>query len=79
MNLLFAVIVGGLAGWMAGKLTKGKGYGILFNILLGVVGGLVGGYLFKWLDISTSNNFLGSLATALIGSILLLFIGKMAK
>lgn len=79
MNLIFAVIVGGLAGWMAGKLTKGEGYGVFFNILLGIVGGFVGGYLFKWLDISTTNNFLGSLVTALIGSIALLFIAKLVK
>jgi uncharacterized membrane protein YeaQ/YmgE (transglycosylase-associated protein family) len=75
MNLIIAVIVGGLAGWMAGKLTKGEGYGVFFNILLGIVGG----YLFKWLDISTANNFVGSLVTALIGSIALLIIAKMAK
>ena len=79
MNLIFAVIVGGLAGWMAGKLTKGEGYGVFFNVLLGIVGGFVGGYLFKWLDISTANDFVGSLVTALIGSIVLLFIAKMAK
>lgn len=44
--MLYSIIIGGIAGWFAGNLMKGGGYGIIKNILLGIVGGLVGdGYL----------------------------------
>ena len=49
--MLYSIIIGGIAGWIAGNLMKGGGYGIFKNILLGIVGGFVGGWLFNQLGI----------------------------
>jgi uncharacterized membrane protein YeaQ/YmgE (transglycosylase-associated protein family) len=72
------IIVGGIAGWLAGKLMKGGGFGILVNILLGIVGSVVGGYLFGLLGI-TAGGFMGSLASATVGAIVLLAIVSLFK
>jgi uncharacterized membrane protein YeaQ/YmgE (transglycosylase-associated protein family) len=72
------LIVGGIAGWLAGKLMKGGGFGILVNILLGIVGSVVGGYLFGLLGI-TAGGFMGSLASATVGAIVLLAIVSLFK
>jgi uncharacterized membrane protein YeaQ/YmgE (transglycosylase-associated protein family) len=73
------IIVGGIAGWLAGKLMKGGGFGILVNILLGIVGSVIGGWLFGLLGISVAAGFIGSLASATIGAIVLLAIVSLFK
>lgn len=73
------IIVGGIAGWLAGKLMKGGGFGILVNILLGIVGSVIGGWLFGLLGISVGAGFIGSLASATIGAIVLLAIVSLFK
>jgi uncharacterized membrane protein YeaQ/YmgE (transglycosylase-associated protein family) len=62
-----------LAGWLAGLLMRGQGFGCIGNILIGAIGGLIGGYLFNILDVSFAG-ILGSLLTALVGAIVLLFV-----
>ena len=52
MGLLYSLLVGGCAGWLAGKIIKGGGFGLLINIILGIVGGLVAGWLFGKLEIN---------------------------
>ena len=44
--MIYSIIIGGIAGWLAGKLLKGGGYGIFMNIILGIIGGMLGGWLF---------------------------------
>lgn len=79
MDFIWFILIGALAGWLAGKITKGKGFGILGNILLGVVGAVLGGFLFSLLGLS-SHGFIGSLVTALAGALVLLWIlGKLKK
>jgi uncharacterized membrane protein YeaQ/YmgE (transglycosylase-associated protein family) len=73
------IIVGGIAGWLAGKLMRGGGFGILVNILLGIVGSVLGGWLFGVLGISVGAGFIGSLASATIGAIVLLAIVSLFK
>jgi uncharacterized membrane protein YeaQ/YmgE (transglycosylase-associated protein family) len=72
------IIVGGIAGWLAGKLMKGGGFGILVNILLGIVGSVIGGYLFGVLGIAVGG-FIGSLASATVGAVVLLAIVTLFK
>ena len=74
LGILFTVIVGALAGFLAGKLMKGSGFGFLVNLLVGIVGGFLGGNLLAWLGIHWGKTFIGYLVTALIGSCLLLWI-----
>lgn len=76
---LWWLIVGGLAGFLAGKLVRGGGFGIVVNILLGIVGSVIGGYLFGALGISAGDGFIGSLASATVGAIVLLVIASLFR
>lgn len=67
------IIIGGIAGWLAGKLMKGGGFGVVVNVLLGIVGSVVGGWLFGLAGI-TAGGIAGSLASATVGAIVLLAI-----
>ncbi len=79
MNLIWFLLIGLIAGWLAGQFTKGKGFGLVGNLIIGVIGALLGGFLFALLGLS-SNNLLGSLVTATVGAIVLLFLlGKLRK
>lgn len=73
MTLLWSLLIGGAAGWLAGQIRKGKGYGIIYNILLGIAGGVVGGFAFGLLGFQTTNT-IGALVSALVGALLLLYI-----
>ena len=72
MGVIAWLIIGGLAGWIAGHLMRGGGFGILGNIGVGVVGALVGGFLFGLLGLE-AGGFIGSLVTATVGSVVLLW------
>ncbi|HTQ19013.1 GlsB/YeaQ/YmgE family stress response membrane protein [Mycobacterium sp.] len=75
VSWLAYIIIGGLAGWIAGKIVKGAGSGILMNILIGVVGGFIGGMLLTWLhvDVGAGRKWFTFFA-ALLGSVILLWI-----
>jgi uncharacterized membrane protein YeaQ/YmgE (transglycosylase-associated protein family) len=78
MNILWFLIIGAVAGWLAGLLMKGKGFGLLGNIVIGCIGALIGGFLFGLFGIS-SGSLLGSLITALVGAIVLIYIVRLIK
>ncbi len=79
MEWIYFLIIGGIAGWLAGLLMKGRGYGVLGNIVVGVVGSILGGYLFSLLKLSIGGDF-GPFLTAFIGAVILLWIvGKVFK
>lgn len=78
-SLFFRLLVGGLAGWLGGKVIRGSGYGVLGNIVIGIVGGVIGGYLFDLLRIQTTGGFIGSLVTAFVGAVLLLWLIGQSK
>lgn len=73
MDILWFILVGIAAGWLAGQFMKGGGYGLLGDLIVGVIGGILGGLLFKMLGIQTSS-ILGSLITATVGAIVLIFV-----
>jgi len=79
MNFLYFIILGAIAGWLAGNIMKGGGFGLLVNIILGIIGGLVGGWVFGLLGISTGGGLIGSLITAVVGSVLVLFVASLFK
>ncbi|WP_148864568.1 GlsB/YeaQ/YmgE family stress response membrane protein [Marinobacter fonticola] len=78
MNLILFLIIGGVAGWLAGLIMKGRGFGVLANIGVGVAGSLLGGFLFRLLGLS-SHGTIGSLVTATVGAIVLLWVVSMIK
>src|SRR5271168_3506144 len=67
------IIIGLIAGWLAGKLTRGEGYGCITDIILGLIGSLLGGWIFIKLNIF-GGGFLYSLAAATVGAVILVSI-----
>jgi len=78
LSIILTIIIGAVAGWLAGLIFKGKGFGLLINILVGIVGGWLGGWLFGKLGIS-SMGIIGSLVAAVVGAVLLLWIISLFK
>jgi uncharacterized membrane protein YeaQ/YmgE (transglycosylase-associated protein family) len=79
MNFIWYVLIGLCAGWLAGQLVKGGGFGVVGDIIVGVIGALLGGYLFSLFGVSTGGGLLGSLVVATIGAIVLLFGIRLVK
>jgi len=78
-GLLYSLIIGALAGWLAGKFMKGGGFGVLMNIVLGIVGGVVAGWLFSTLNINFISGIIGDIIKGAIGASLVLFIAELLK
>jgi len=77
-GLLWWIILGLLAGWLAGKLSRGRGFGCIGDILLGLVGSVVGGWIFTALHIVHSDqSFLYSLAVATVGAVVLVSVAHL--
>jgi uncharacterized membrane protein YeaQ/YmgE (transglycosylase-associated protein family) len=73
MSLLAWIIIGLVAGWLAGEVMRGHGFGLLGNIVVGILGAILGGWLFSLLGIGGVSGFnLGSLITAFLGAVVLL-------
>lgn len=70
------IIVGLIAGWLAGKISRGRGFGCITDIILGVVGSFIGGWIFMRLKIY-GGGFLYSLAAATVGAVVLVFIAHL--
>lgn len=80
MEIIWFLIIGIVAGWMAGVLFKGSGFGVVVDLIVGVVGAIIGGYLFRLLKINLFQlGLIGDLITAVVGAIILLAIVKMIK
>lgn len=75
--MLGAIVIGILAGWLAGKLMRGRGFGLLGDLVLGLVGGVVGGWLFGVLNIPGPNGTIGRIAIATVGAVILVFVSHM--
>ena len=67
------ILIGAAAGWVAGKLIQGGGFGFIVNAIVGIIGGVLGGWVFGLFGLSASGNW-GSFITSIIGAILLLWI-----
>jgi uncharacterized membrane protein YeaQ/YmgE (transglycosylase-associated protein family) len=77
MELIFSILIGIAAGFLAGKLTKGSGFGWLGNLIVGALGALIGSFLFIWLGIAAAGIALRLLA-ATAGAIVLLILLSVA-
>lgn len=74
VHLLVWIIVGALAGWIAGKIVRGAGFGFLGNVVVGIVGSVIAGWLLPQLGVSLGTGFLRSVIDAAIGAIVLLVL-----
>ena len=79
MNVLWFLVVGVVAGWLAGNLVKGGGFGLVGDLVVGIVGAFLGGFLFSTFGVSLGGGLIGSIVVATIGAVVLLFIVRMVK
>jgi uncharacterized membrane protein YeaQ/YmgE (transglycosylase-associated protein family) len=77
-NLVLFLVVGLVAGWLAGKIMRGSGFGLVGDLVFGVVGAFVGVWLFGLLGIS-AGGLLGLLAAAVVGALLILFLLRLLR
>jgi uncharacterized membrane protein YeaQ/YmgE (transglycosylase-associated protein family) len=78
-GLIIWLIVGAIAGWLAGMVVKGGGFGLIGDIIVGIVGGLIAGWLLPQLGIVIGGGVIGSIIDAFIGAVILLIIIRLIK
>ena len=74
MEILVALLIGGLAGWLGSVIYKGSGLGLLGNIVVGIIGSFVGYWLLGKLGISLGTGLLGAILTGAVGAIVILVL-----
>jgi len=73
-SIIITLVVGAIAGWLAGQIVRGFGFGLLWNIVIGIVGAFIGVWLLTTLHVVPFAGFLGSIINATIGAVVLLVI-----
>lgn len=80
MEFVWFIIIGLVAGWLAGTLVRGGGFGVIGDIVVGIIGAFIGGYLFRKFGIAfPGGGLLGSIVVATIGAIVLVFLLRLIK
>ncbi len=78
MHLLWFLLIGLVAGWLAGKLTRGRGFGVIGDLIVGVIGAFLGGFLFSILGIY-AGSLIGRLLVATVGAVVLVYLVRLLK
>ncbi|HEV2205797.1 MAG TPA: GlsB/YeaQ/YmgE family stress response membrane protein [Candidatus Acidoferrales bacterium] len=78
MSLLWTILIGIFAGFLAGHVVRGKGFGLLMDLLVGIVGSILGGWLFSLVGLA-AYGLIGRLFTAFIGAVILLWLLRALK
>jgi uncharacterized membrane protein YeaQ/YmgE (transglycosylase-associated protein family) len=79
MSFIWIILIGIAAGFLAGKIMKGGGFGWIINLLLGLAGAFVGGWFLGVLGLNLGEGIIGSLIAATIGAVLLIFVAGLFK
>jgi len=79
MSFIWFILIGLVAGWLAGQVMKGGGYGVLGDIIVGIIGALLGGWLFGVLGIWPGGGLIGSLIVAFLGACILIWLVRLIK
>lgn len=77
-GLIWFLVIGLIAGWLAGQVFRGRGFGLIGNLIVGMIGALIGGWLFGIVGLS-AYGFIGSLIVAFVGAIVLLFLLNLVR
>ena len=79
-GLIIALVVGGIAGWLAGQIMKGSGYGLIGDVAIGIIGGWIGTWLWDALGLPLIANFwISAIVTATVGAVIFIFIIRLFK
>lgn len=78
-SLIVWLVIGAIAGWLAGQIMKGGGFGLVGDIIVGIVGAFIAGVLFPRLGFAFGNPLVGSIIAAVVGACLLLFILRLVR
>ncbi len=78
-SLIVFILIGAVAGWLAGQLVKGYGFGLLGNIVVGIVGAFIAGFLFPAIGISLGSGVIAAIIHATIGAVILLVLIRLVK
>src|SRR5258705_9908995 len=79
-ELVVILIIGLVAGWLAGKIIKGSGFGLIGDLVVGIIGAFIGGVLWKWLHLPMIVNFwVNAIVSATVGALILLFVLRLIK
>ena len=78
-SLLIFIIIGAIAGWLAGLIVSGFGFGLIGNIIVGIVGAFIAGWLFPRLGFAIGGGILAAIINATIGAVILLVLVKVLK
>lgn len=73
------LVIGGVAGWLAGTFVKGGGFGLIGDIVVGIIGAFIGGWLAGLLGISIGGGLIASIITATVGAVILIVIVRMVR
>jgi uncharacterized membrane protein YeaQ/YmgE (transglycosylase-associated protein family) len=79
MDIIIWLIVGAIAGWLAGMVVKGGGFGLIGDIVVGIIGGLIAGWLFPRIGIPVGTGFVRDVIDSFIGAVILLIILRLIK
>ncbi|WP_031481065.1 GlsB/YeaQ/YmgE family stress response membrane protein [Maridesulfovibrio frigidus] len=77
-GLIWFILIGLVAGWLAGLLMKGGGFGLIGDIVVGVIGAVIGGFVFGFLGVGT-HGFIGQVFVATVGAVILIFLLRLIK
>jgi uncharacterized membrane protein YeaQ/YmgE (transglycosylase-associated protein family) len=78
-GIIVWIIIGAIAGFLAGKVVRGAGYGLIGDIIVGIIGAVIAGYLFPYLNIHIATGIIGSIIDAFIGAVILLIILRLVR
>jgi uncharacterized membrane protein YeaQ/YmgE (transglycosylase-associated protein family) len=78
-SFIIWLIVGAIAGWLAGMVVKGGGFGLIGDIVVGIIGGVIAGWLLPYLNISLGTGIVAAVIDSFIGAVILLVILRLIK
>ena len=78
-GLIWFLLIGLIAGWLAGRVMRGGGYGVVGDMIVGVIGALIGGWLFGVLGIGAGGSLIGSIITAFVGAVILIALLRVIR
>jgi uncharacterized membrane protein YeaQ/YmgE (transglycosylase-associated protein family) len=78
-SLIWFLLIGLIAGWLAGKVMRGGGFGVVGDMIVGVIGALLGGWIFGKLGISAGGGLIGAIITAFVGAVVLILLLRLIR